>query len=757
MTKMHQGVESTRARDSSIRYAFGVGVSEADPHTGLLHPRRTAPSLFACVLALALACALGTGPVVAQSSSSDAPQIEDCSNLARTSTDCSTHTDLETIVVEGRRVKAQDTATSLAVIKGNDIERLNVLRLGDLLADVPGVFFSGLNGPRETPQIRNTLSFDNRTLFLEDGVPLQSSVFFDQSALGYSTALASPGSVEVLRGPGTALYGSDAFTGVVAANSQPTSDELSSNARLRYGEFDQFDAALSVNTPLAGNHALRLTGAVAGERGFRDETRFRRAHALARHTWHGGNWATDTLVTYTDSFTESATSISFAQFEAGDIFGSGLSPLVDPDEAEEDVEYIRIQSKIAYETDSSLGALRAEITPYYRSQEVASTLTFQPATAPRETADVDTFGLLPRLYVDHGDGSTTIVGLDLEFTQFDLLLDQSAPDTVVFGDLFLQGVQFDYQVDFQAYSPYIQHERRFFDDQLTLTLGLRYDRLRYDFTNNLDDVPGDARFQVDNRVDRFDEFSPKVRLLWDITANQQVFARYARGFRTPRASELYELDDGQAEFELQAETANSGEIGWRANWLDGAVSTEVIGYWQQTRDGVVTDVQTAAGNISINAGASRFRGVEFSASANLPYGFDAALAFAYQDFEFRQFAAEPGSPLDGNQIEEAPETIGNLTLNWTPPFYEQVTATARLRHIGQWPLNSANTLFTDDEYILTLLGEWRATRNLAVELRIENVTDENYAVFADAPFFAPNGRARPGQPRTVSGGVKLRF
>ena len=474
---------------------------------------------------------------------------------------------------------------------------------------------------------------------------------------------------------------------------------------------------------------------------------------LARHTFESGAWSSDSVVTFTDLTTESATSIPFSDFEAGNIFGSGLNAQVDVEEAEEDVQYFRIQSKIAYEGEG----FRAEVTPYFRSQEVASTLTFQPATTPRETADVDTFGLLPRVYFDHNDGSTTIVGVDLEFTDFDLLLDQSRETVSVFGDLFVQGVQFDYNVGFNAYAPYIQHERSFFGDQVKLTLGLRYDRLRYDFDNNLADVAGDARLQVEDRVDTFDNFSPKVRLLWAVTNEHQLFARYARGFRAPRASELYELDADQAEFELDVETFDSGEIGWRASWLGGQVSTEVIGYYQVTRDGVVTLAQTGAGNISINAGSSRFAGIEAAVSADLPFGFDTSLSFAWQDFEYRQFAAEPGSVFDGNQIEEAPETIGNWTLNWTPEFYEQVTVTSRLRHLGQWPLNSGNTLFTDDEYIWTLLGEWRVTDNLAVELRIENVTDNNFAVFADAPVFAPNGRARPGQPRTISGGIKVAF
>ena len=713
-------------------------------------PQRSLGTRIGRISTLALLCTMGAGAAAGQEASNEPIDWVQPESFRVYLTPAPLVLDKVT-VLSGET--DHDHAASVTVIPGHEIERLNALRLGDVLADVPGVFFSGLNGPRETPQIRNTLSFDNRTLFVEDGVPLQSSVFFDQSALGYSTALVSPGSVEVLRGPGTVLYGSDALTGVIAANSQATEDRLTGSLRARYGEFDQFDVAASINTPIGDNQALRVTGGIAGEEGFRDETAFRRAHVLARHSFESGAWSTDSVATFTDLTTESATSIPFSDFEAGDIFGSGLNAQVDVEEAEEDVQYFRIQSKVAYEGKR----FRAEVTPYFRSQEVASTLTFQPATTPRETADVDTFGLLPRAYFDHDDGSTTIIGVDLEFTDFDLLLDQTAPDTVVFGDLFLQGVQFDYNVGYNAYSPYIQHERGFFNNQVKLTLGLRYDRQRYDFDNNLADVPGDARLQVEDRVDTFDNFSPKVRLLWDVTETQQLFARYARGFRTPRASELYELEADQTEFELDVETFDSGEIGWRANWLDGQVSTELIGYYQVTRDGVVTLAQTGAGNISINAGSSRFAGIEAAVSADLPWGFDTSLSFAWQDFEYRQFGAEPGSVFDGNQIEEAPETIGNWTLNWTPEFYEQVTVTSRLRHLGQWALNSANTLFTDDEFIWTLLGEWRVTENVAVELGIENVTDNNFAVFADAPVFAPAGRARPGQPRTVSGGIKLAF
>ncbi len=661
---------------------------------------------------------------------------------------------LDPVLVEGRPVEVGATATALAVLSGDEIETINALRVGDVLSTVPGVFFSGLNGPRETAQIRNTLSFDNRTLFLEDGVPLQSSIYFDQSALGYSTALLNPDSISVLRGPGTALYGSDAVTGVIAITSAPATDQLGGKARLRFGQDGLYEAVFSLNQPISDAQALRLNAGVSGEEGFRDETAFDRAQAQLHHHILHQNLSIKTLITYSEVSTQSAVAIAYPDFLAGNITGSGLNPLIDPDEAIEEVQYFRAQSKIAYER----GAARFELTPYLRRQRLASTLTFQPATSPREAANVNTVGLLPRAYFDHRDGSTTILGLDMELTDLDLELTQARPDIRVFGDLFVQGPQFDYQVYFTGVSPYLQHEREILPG-LKVTAGLRYDALRYEFNNHLNEIAGDARLQLPDRSDNFGHLSPKLRLLWDISPRQQVFARYARGFRAPRASELYELDADQAAFELDVETFDSGELGWRTDWQAGAahIKSELIGYYQVSRDGVVTNVRTAAGNISINAGSREFKGLEARMQAMFPKGVTTDISFAWQDFTYRQFGAEPGSPFDGAQIEEAPKFLGTFNLDWTPQALGGLTLTSRLRYIGAWPLNPAGTLSTSPEWVWTMLGAWRVTDTLVLEGRLENVLDNIYANFADAPFFAPEGRARPGSPRTISAGLRVAF
>ncbi|MEM1104905.1 MAG: TonB-dependent receptor [Pseudomonadota bacterium] len=705
-------------------------------------------------------CFGATGQAQAQTPASDLPLcsedagsfegVERCRDGAQGAAPPSADRLLEPVYVTDRAGEnLSGVAASVAAVTGEEVAALAVIKTGDILANVPGIFASGLNGPREIVQIRQPLAFDNRVLFLEDGVPLQSSVYFDQSALGYSQLFSSPGGLEVLRGPGTALYGSDALSGVVQVRTVAPDQGPRFGARIRGGEFGLFDLQAEAGGAVGGGHSVRATAAASGESGDRDETAFHRAQGVLRHSFTGEGLTIDSGLYLTEYETESATALRpLADLEA--LIGqSGLNPAVDVDDAVEEGALYRVQSTIDYQARE---ALSFRVTPYWRRQESSSTAVFQPATTPREDAVVETIGVLPMATWETGAGTLT-AGFDIEFTELDLLLFQSRPDAVVFGDLFAQGTQFDYTVEYRALSPYLQFERDFGD--VTVQLGVRHDDLRYEFDNALEEVAGDARLQSADRTDEFDNTSPQAALIWSVTDSHSVFTRYARGFRLPRASELYELEAGQSEFQLEPETLDSFELGWRARFDD--VRFEIVGYWQESENGVITDVQTEAGNISVNAGERRYSGVEASIEAALPQGLSVQAVFAYQDFVFERRSASGDDPFDGNTISETPETLGNLLLAWTPPSFDSLTLTGRLRHIGSWPLNDANTVFTDDEQILTLQGAWKVNALLTADIRLENVTDEVYAVFADAPAFAPDGRARPGAPRTLSAGLRFRY
>ncbi len=654
-----------------------------------------------------------------------------------------------TVTASGRKAQTETIPQAIAVIDLKTIRQTNTIRIGDLLVAVPGVSFSGLNGPREIVQIRQPLAFDNRTLFLEDGVPLQSSVFFDQSALAYSVALSAGTSVDVLRGPGTALYGSDAFAGVVNIRTGLEFDKDRAVLRARGGQFGLHDFTADVGIKAGAGQSVRLVGAFQGEDGFRDETAFNRRQAFARHALERPDFSLATTGTYSEYKTEPATAIPFDEFEAGSR-ASGLSPVIEPGTADENGSYTRIQTRLTLPVTRGI---EIEFTPYLRRQKVSAAATFQPATVPRTDALVRTAGALLRGYITNEILGSIVIGLDAEFTEFSRFTFQAVPDTVVFGNLFRQGVQFDYDVDFRGLSPYAQWEKTF--GQLTLSAGLRHDSIRYRLDNALAEVPGDARLQVADRTDRFDALSPKAGLVIDIGNGHSLFTRYARGFRIPRESDLYELSADQTDFDLTPETIDSVDFGWR--YANRQLRTEILGYWAVSRDGILTDIQTAAGNISVNGGSSRFRGLEARLTTRLTEELDWTTSFAFQDFRFIERSQNPDDPFNGNLIPQSPRALAQTSLTYTPVWLPGFETALRLRHVGKWALNDANTLFTDNEFILSLFSDYRISDRLSINVRAENITDTRYPVFANAPAFAPGGRARPGNPRTISGGIEIEF
>lgn len=115
---------------------------------------------------------------------------------------------------------------------GDRLRELRPAQPAEAANRIPGVYVSPTSTEGHFTAIRQPVTASPVFLFTEDGVPTRSSGFFNHNAL-YEVNSPHADGMEVIKGPGTALYGSDAVGGVVDVQTRRPSLEPEFEGRWR--------------------------------------------------------------------------------------------------------------------------------------------------------------------------------------------------------------------------------------------------------------------------------------------------------------------------------------------------------------------------------------------------------------------------------------------------------------------------------------------------------------------------------------------
>jgi len=163
------------------------------------------------------------------------------------------------VVASGVEQEAGTTGRSITVLDRATIEARQTISLSDLLLTTPGVTATRTGGPGNITAVRIRGAEDAQTLVLVDGVrandPSAPAGAFDFGNLLTSSVQR----VEVLRGPNSVIWGSQALGGVVNIVTQTSVDGIAARANAEYGYADQVSASAAI---AAGND--KLQGALTG-------------------------------------------------------------------------------------------------------------------------------------------------------------------------------------------------------------------------------------------------------------------------------------------------------------------------------------------------------------------------------------------------------------------------------------------------------------------------------------------------------------
>ncbi|MGE3772986.1 MAG: TonB-dependent receptor, partial [Gammaproteobacteria bacterium] len=170
----------------------------------------------------------------------------------------------------------RNVGASATVITREDIERRNPVFLSDLLREVPGFAVGRAGGAGKFTQLRVRGAEANHVLVLIDGIEANDVTRSDEFDFAHLST-DDIERVEIVRGPQSALWGSDALAGVVNIITRRGSGKPHANATIEYGSFgsNRLSGALGAGTETwDGNLALSYIdsgGINISERGDEDD------------------------------------------------------------------------------------------------------------------------------------------------------------------------------------------------------------------------------------------------------------------------------------------------------------------------------------------------------------------------------------------------------------------------------------------------------------------------------------------------------
>ena len=597
------------------------------------------------------------------------------------------------------------------VLTREEIEQRAPQRLYQALESIAGASKLG-DGADSVPVLRNLGR--GRTLILIDGARVTAERRAGPSATFVDPA--SLGSIEVVRGPGSVIYGSDAFGGVLNA---VTRDPETDRFHLSYGAEGSFDASDERSAFAAGSTPLG-GGAVLLEGHYREAGDFSA----------GGGQEIDN-----SSYTSFGGALRYVvPSSTGRLrLGLAIDRVEDLGKAAIDSQQIRAyypNEDSDRFTASWLGSAGSwdtvEAAVFYGTYDTVLDRDRAPtATSNRriDRADTRAKDTSARLVAGRAlAGGRLQAGLDLS-SRFDL---ESVFSQVRYAEDATTVTRVDHfpaiddaqKVDSGLFATWT----RTLADRVSLGLGARGD---YVETKNQGGYFGD-------RSAGTSAFSGNAAIAFGPYAGWTTTAQVARGFRTPTLSDLYFRGPSGRGFvvgnpDLEAETSLQFDLG--ARWRSGRTAVGFFAYRYEI-DNLIERYGAGDDFRFRNRGEGIVEGVEFEAQATIADDWSLEGGFAVSD----------GSTDGGAEIDDIASPNGWVTVRYS---FRRAFAFGRLATFLKKDDPGATEVARPGYTLFDLGGGFRLTEAFELRCLIRNLADKRY-------FASPDNAANLATGRIVS-------
>ncbi len=666
---------------------------------------------------------------------------------------------IEQVVVTSTREEKSlnHLSESVGVLTEADLMDISPAHPADALNRIAGVHINNLGGEGHMTSIRQPISTSGVYLFLEDGLPTRPSGFFNHNGL-YEINIPQSSRVEVIKGPGSALYGSDAIGGVINVITKKPSDDTELNTNIEVGS-DQWRRALfSVgggNEDVAAKIDINLTES----EGFRDEADYdRQSVTLRLDSELSSVWNVKMIASYSTIDQSGVSSL-----EEDDFRNNTTKNRFHDDIGFRQVDAFRLSSEFNYEvSDSQLFTF----TPFYRNNEMTMMpswmVTYDPNIREYEFESYGAQIKFRQLFL--GERVEFISGFDIDNTPSSYIEEEITATLVddIYTNYSRTGeLNYDFDARQESLSPYIHVEYQL-TDKWRLNAGARYDYFDVDYDNDLlVDGSDFSHRRPDSQEINYENTSPKLGVTYQYLGNHMMYLSYRHAFRAPTAGALFRSGSSQHTASLNPVTSISSEIGFRGKAFDSA-NYEFAYYDMSVEDDIVSVINDGNRH-SVNAGETRHKGIEIG----LDYWFGEELSIGlsytktdqtYEDFSYTYFSrtcfCQQEINFAGNEVARAPESLANIRIAYRPNFVEGFRVELEWDVVGDYFTDQTNTQTYGGHDLFNLRMNYDINDDLSIYARVANITDELYSTYTSNQVNDPDLSYRLGRPRSGFFGVR---
>ncbi len=638
-----------------------------------------------------------------------------------------------------------DIPMAIAKLDEKELLKTKAASLDQVINKVSGVFMVNLGNEQHSMSIRQPLTLKSLFLYMEDGIPIRPTGVFNHNAL-IEINMASVKSIEVIKGPASSIYGSEAIGGSINFITQSASEFPTANLSIQADNLGYKRTDFGAGNTF-GKLGLQLSGYYANRRdGYRAHSDFDKfALSLRSDVGLGKKDRLTTTASIIDYKADMAGSIDSANFYSKNY--PSLHTFTD-----RRVKALRIRSSWSHFWNTSS---KTTFSGFYRNNSIGQTPAYRvknkPGNSLLASGEINentftSYGTLVQHLQELGFWEGRLIaGASLDYSPnsffaeyIDITRNEEGKYT---GFTKPDSLLTDYGVDMLNTAAYIQADLSPVEN-LRLVMALRYDHFYYDYHNFL---TANAFSGAPDSKNSFQNLSPKLGFTYDFGRQRGVYGNYSIGFVPPQVSELYR---GVKVPVLEPSVYRNYEVGgWFAFAENGYFDLSL--YQLDGSNEIVNMLLDDGTRENRNAGKTRHQGIEYGIRYSPISSLIFRLSGSYAHHQYVEFVDQDKN-YDGKQMEAAPAWINNAEIWYHPEFLKNARIGIEWQHLGEYYMDAANTEKYSGFDIINLRVGYEF-KNFDTWCNIMNLTDVLYATNAGKSKYGKD--YNPGDPRAFSLGI----